>query len=61
MEELLKKLEQTREKMIYSGLKNGLQSPKTIQLSKRLDRLMNQYDAKLHSNEGNHHSKIACS
>lgn len=41
---LLKKLEQTRQLMIESGMENGLQNPKTIRLSKRLDQLMNQYD-----------------
>ncbi|MFP3918719.1 aspartyl-phosphate phosphatase Spo0E family protein [Lysinibacillus telephonicus] len=41
---LLKKLEQTRQLMIESGIENGLQNPKTIRLSKRLDQLMNQYD-----------------
>ncbi|SOB91882.1 stage 0 sporulation regulatory protein [Ureibacillus xyleni] len=41
---LLKKLEQTRQLMIESGMENGLQNPKTIRLSKQLDRIMNQYD-----------------
>ncbi|RUL51850.1 MULTISPECIES: aspartyl-phosphate phosphatase Spo0E family protein [Lysinibacillus] len=41
---LLKKLEETRQLMIESGMENGLQNPKTIRLSKKLDRLMNQID-----------------
>ena len=41
---LLKKLEQKRQMMIESGIVNGLQNPKTIRLSKQLDRLMNQYE-----------------
>ncbi|QDQ01506.1 aspartyl-phosphate phosphatase Spo0E family protein [Lysinibacillus fusiformis] len=40
---LLKKMEQTREMMIRSGVENGLQNAKTIQLSRRLDQLMNTY------------------
>ena len=41
---ILKQLEQTRELMIQSGLKHGFQNAKTIQLSKRLDELLNEYD-----------------
>ena len=33
---ILKQLEQTRELMIESGLENGFQNPKTIQLSKQV-------------------------
>ncbi len=40
---LLKQMEQTRELMIRSGVENGLQNAKTIQLSRRLDYLMNTY------------------
>ncbi|MFJ7699269.1 aspartyl-phosphate phosphatase Spo0E family protein [Lysinibacillus fusiformis] len=40
---LLKQMEQTRELMIRSGVENGLQNAKTIQLSRRLDQLMNTY------------------
>lgn len=36
-------MEQTRELMIRSGVENGLQNAKTIQLSRRLDQLMNTY------------------
>ncbi|MGN4126452.1 Spo0E family sporulation regulatory protein-aspartic acid phosphatase [Lysinibacillus sphaericus] len=36
-------MEQTREMMIRSGVENGLQNAKTIQLSRRLDQLMNTY------------------
>lgn len=48
---LLKKLEQTRQLMIESGMENGLQNPKTIRLSKKLDRLMNQIDDNTNYNE----------
>lgn len=41
---ILKQLEQTRELMIESGLKYGFRNTKTIQLSKRLDELLNEYD-----------------
>ena len=41
---ILKQLEQTRELMIECGLKYGFQNTKTIQLSKRLDELLNEYD-----------------
>jgi len=57
MEKLLKKLEQTREKMIYSGIKNGLLSPKTIRLSERLDQLINEYE-KVESNKKEEENKI---
>jgi len=40
---LLKQMERTREMMIRSGVENGLQNAKTIQLSRRLDQLMNTY------------------
>ncbi|WP_197142238.1 aspartyl-phosphate phosphatase Spo0E family protein [Lysinibacillus sphaericus] len=40
---LLKQMEQTREMMIRSGVENGLQNATTIQLSRRLDQLMNTY------------------
>ena len=39
----LETMEQTREMMIRSGVENGLQNAKTIQLSRRLDQLMNTY------------------
>ena len=41
---ILNQLEQMRELMIESGLKHGFQNAKTIQLSKRLDELLNEYD-----------------
>ena len=41
---ILKQLEQMRELMIESGLKHGFQNAKTIQLSKRLDEILNEYD-----------------
>ncbi|WP_342463129.1 aspartyl-phosphate phosphatase Spo0E family protein [Ureibacillus sp. FSL K6-8385] len=43
MEKLLTQLEHVREKMIRSGLENGLQSPKTLRLSRELDQIINQY------------------
>jgi stage 0 sporulation regulatory protein len=43
MDRLKLHLEYVREKMIRSGLENGLQSPKTIRLSKQLDQILNQY------------------
>jgi len=43
MEELLIQLEHLRERMIRSGLEHGLQAPKTVQLSKQLDKIINQY------------------
>ena len=46
-DKLLRKLEQTRRLMIQSGIEHGLQNPKTIALSKRLDKLMNKYDQQL--------------
>lgn len=53
---LLLKLEMVREKMIRSGMENGLQAPKTIQLSKELDVIMNQYEQS--NNESNVLKKI---
>lgn len=41
---LLVQLEFIREKMIRSGMENGLQAPKTIRLSKKLDEMLNLYD-----------------
>lgn len=52
MENLLRKLEHTRELMIQSGIKNGLQNPKTIRLSQQLDRLMNRYEKELFHSQG---------
>ncbi len=43
----LKKMELKRNLMIKSGIENGLQNPKTIRLSRELDRLMNQYELEL--------------
>jgi hypothetical protein len=43
MDRLKLHLEYIRKKMIRSGLENGLQSPKTIRLSKQLDQILNQY------------------
>ena len=42
--DLLKELEKKRQLMIQSGIEYGLQNPKTIQLSKELDRLMNEFE-----------------
>ncbi len=41
---ILKQVELTRTLMIQSGLKHGFQNAKTIQLSRRLDELLNEYD-----------------
>ncbi|SOC35164.1 aspartyl-phosphate phosphatase Spo0E family protein [Ureibacillus acetophenoni] len=43
----LKKLEMKRRLMIQSGIENGLQNPKTIRLSRELDRIMNEYEIEL--------------
>lgn len=40
---ILKKLEQTREKMIQSGLEKGFLNDETIRLSRKLDQLLNLY------------------
>lgn len=40
---IFKKIEQTRELMIKSGIENGLLDVKTIRLSKKLDQLLNLY------------------
>lgn len=42
-EVVLKKLEQTREKMIQCGLEKGFLNDETIRLSKKLDQLLNLY------------------
>ncbi|MBQ0139562.1 MAG: aspartyl-phosphate phosphatase Spo0E family protein [Kurthia sp.] len=42
-EVVLKKLEQTREKMIQCGLENGFLNDETIRLSRKLDQLLNLY------------------
>ena len=42
-ESLLKQVELTREAMIESAIQNGFGNAKTIQLSKRLDQLLNIY------------------
>ncbi len=42
-ESLLKQVEITREAMIQSAIKNGFGNSKTIQLSKKLDQLLNIY------------------
>ncbi|MGN7477147.1 Spo0E family sporulation regulatory protein-aspartic acid phosphatase [Solibacillus silvestris] len=43
-EALLIEIELKRKQMIQSGLENGLQSDKTLQLSKQVDRLINAFD-----------------
>ena len=43
MNQLLQKVEQTRSLMVKSGLQYGLLDAKTINLSKRLDELLNLY------------------
>ncbi|QCR31623.1 aspartyl-phosphate phosphatase Spo0E family protein [Lysinibacillus sp. SGAir0095] len=42
--DLLKELEKKRQLMIQTGIEHGLQNPKTIRISKELDRLMNEID-----------------
>ncbi len=42
-EVVLKKLEQTREKMIQCGLEKGFLNAETIRLSRKLDDLLNLY------------------
>lgn len=41
---ILKQLEQTRQLMIQAGMKYGLQNIRTINLSKQLDTLLNEYE-----------------
>lgn len=53
MQDILKELEDTRELMIQSGMKNGLQNPKTIRLSRQLDELMNRYEKEIISSQYN--------
>ncbi|MFJ8066517.1 aspartyl-phosphate phosphatase Spo0E family protein [Psychrobacillus sp. NPDC096426] len=46
LELLLKKVELTREKMIQVALEKGVSDKETIELSKELDRLLNEYEIK---------------
>lgn len=41
---LLEQLEVLREKMIKTGLEQGLQNMETIKISKQLDDLLNEYE-----------------
>lgn len=41
---LLAEIELKRQQMIQSGLENGLQSVKTLELSKQVDHLMNVFE-----------------
>ena len=41
---LLEQLEVLREKMIKTGLEQGLQNTETIKISKQLDDLLNEYE-----------------
>ena len=43
---ILQEIEVKRQMMIKSGLENGLQSQKTINLSRQVDQLMNAFDEK---------------
>ena len=43
-ENIHQQIEYTRQKMIQSGIENGLLSSKTILLSKQVDQLMNTLD-----------------
>lgn len=45
-ESILEELEQTREKMIKSALENGFGNVNTIQLSEKVDQLLNAYHRK---------------
>ncbi|GEK32730.1 aspartyl-phosphate phosphatase Spo0E family protein [Kurthia sibirica] len=51
--EVLKKLEQTREKMIQCGLEKGFLNDETIRLSRKLDSLLNLYQLKEGSSQYN--------
>lgn len=44
VEELLRELELTREKMIQAALIKGVSHKETIELSEELDRLLNEYE-----------------
>lgn len=44
MDNILLQLEQIRENMIRSGMEHGFRAPKTIHLSKELDRILNLYN-----------------
>lgn len=46
-EVLLQQIELKRQLMIQSGMEHGLQSQKTLQLSKQVDQLMNQFEQTL--------------
>lgn len=41
---ILQQLEMKRQMMIESGIEHGLQNEKTIQLSRQLDQLINEFD-----------------
>lgn len=41
--DLHKEIEMYRRLMIESGMKEGLSHPKTVDLSQKLDKLLNQY------------------
>lgn len=43
LESILKRVEKTREKMIQSALEKGVSDKDTIQLSKELDNLLNEF------------------
>lgn len=53
--DLLKELEIKRQLMIKTGIECGLQNPRTIKLSKELDRLMNEYGIENSQSNGNLH------
>ena len=52
--DLLKELEIKRKLMIQAGIECGLQNPRTIKLSKELDRLMNEYGVQNDHSDVNH-------
>lgn len=42
-EDILMEIETTKTKMINSGIRNGLNNPKTLRISQKLDQLLNVY------------------
>ena len=54
MNELLEKVEETRRLMLKNGLEYGLLDVKTIELSKKLDELLNLYSEDFEGNSIKH-------
>jgi hypothetical protein len=57
-ESILDELELTREKMIKSALENGFGNVNTIQLSEKLDQLLNAYHRKNYPNNPTYNMKL---